>query len=61
MPAEAYATVILVLTHVVLCAVRAATWVKKTFGLKPALERIRKERAQFRDGNPRTEQVDSMY
>jgi len=39
--------------------VRAATWFKKTFALKPALEQIRKERAELRP--TKTSQVDAMY
>lgn len=41
-------------------AVQMATWVKRTFGLKPALERARKERREQRV-NERTTQVDGMF
>ena len=40
-------------------AVQLATWVKKTFALKPALERARKERAEQRA--QQNAQVDAMY
>lgn len=39
--------------------VQAATWVKRTFALKPALNQIRKERAEHRQGQ--SNQVDTMY
>jgi hypothetical protein len=39
--------------------VQAATWIKKTFALKPALNRARKERGEQRpEANA---QVDRMY
>ncbi|KAL4425273.1 hypothetical protein ABPG75_009289 [Micractinium tetrahymenae] len=40
--------------------VQIATWMKKTFGLKPALARARKERAEQRAGQLNS-QVDMMY
>ena len=40
-------------------AVQAATWVKRTFALKPALNQIRKERAEHRQAQ--SDQVDTMY
>jgi hypothetical protein len=40
-------------------AVQLATWVKKTFALKPALEKARKQRATHR--GERTAQIDNMY
>lgn len=40
--------------------VQLATWIKKTFALKPALDRARKERAEQRGGQ-KTSQVDTMY
>ncbi|DBB11066.1 TPA: hypothetical protein ACH3X3_006531 [Trebouxia sp. C0006] len=39
--------------------VQAATWVKRTFALKPALNQIRKERAEHRQAQ--SDQVDTMY
>lgn len=51
-------------TDTALClvlAVRVATWIKKTFALKPALAHIRKARAEQRAGNEPTTQVDRMY
>jgi len=42
-----------------LCAVQVATWLKKTFALKPAINRARKARGDLRaEHNP---QVDAMY
>ncbi len=41
-------------------AVRVATWIKRTFGLKPALEQARKHRKEQRAGALST-QVDGMY
>ncbi len=40
-------------------AVQAATWVKRTFALKPALNQIRKDRAEQRQ--TQSSQVDTMY
>lgn len=40
--------------------VQAATWVKKTFSLQPAVKRARKQRADQRQGH-RSEQVDRMF
>ncbi len=42
-----------------IAAVQLATWVKRTFALKPALESIRKHRGEQRQ--LRTSQVDDMY
>ena len=42
-----------------LSAVQAATWFKRTFALKPALNQIRKERAEHR--HDQSDQVDTMY
>ena len=42
-----------------LSAVRAATWVKQTFALKPALNQIRKDRAEHRQDQ--SDQIDNMY
>jgi len=39
--------------------VQVATWVKKTFALKPALAAIRKQRGEQR--HLKTSQVDEMY
>jgi hypothetical protein len=39
--------------------VQVATWLKKTFALKPALNQIRKERANFRTHT--SDQLDDMY
>jgi hypothetical protein len=39
--------------------VQVATWMKKQFALKPALNKIRKERADKRP--EKTNQVDKMY
>lgn len=39
--------------------VRFATWVKKTFALKPAMENVRKQRPDQR--KTKTNQVDRMY
>jgi len=39
--------------------VQVATWLKKTFALKPALKQIRKERANFR--THLSDQIDDMY
>lgn len=39
--------------------VQLATWVKKTFGLKPALDNIRKQRAEHRVAP--SSQVDDMF
>ena len=41
--------------------VQAATWIKKTFALKPALARARKARAEQRPEGASTSQVDGMY
>ena len=41
------------------CAVQLATWIKRQFGLKPALNRIRKQRAEQRP--EKTEQIEYMY
>ena len=41
------------------CAVQAATWVKRTFALRPALNNIRKQRAEQRQF--KTSQVDDMF
>lgn len=41
--------------------VQVATWIKRTFALKPALEDIRKQRAQQRAGPFKTSQVDDMF
>ncbi|KAK9834808.1 hypothetical protein WJX81_000283 [Elliptochloris bilobata] len=40
--------------------VRVATWIKRTFALKPALAQARKDRAEFRKG-PLSSQADDMY
>lgn len=40
-------------------AVQVATWMKKTFALKPALERARKQRADQRLS--RNNQIDTMF
>lgn len=40
-------------------AVQVATWVKRNFALKPALSRIRKQRAEHRELE--SDQVDRMY
>lgn len=40
-------------------AVQVATWIKKTFALKPALEQVRKQRAATR--TEKSSQVSSMY
>ena len=51
-----------VYSDLVLClSVRVATWIKKTFALKPALAQIRKTRAEQRAGNEPSLQVDGMY
>ena len=42
-----------------LSTVQAATWFKRTFALKPALNQIRKERAEHR--HDQSDQVDTMY
>ena len=42
-------------------AVQVATFLKRQFGLKPALRRIRKQRAEHRPEGARTTQVDRMY
>ncbi|KAL3153494.1 hypothetical protein ABBQ38_011825 [Trebouxia sp. C0009 RCD-2024] len=39
--------------------VQVATWFKRTFALKPALNKIRKERAEHR--HDQSDQVDTMY
>lgn len=41
------------------CAVQAATWVKRTFALRPALNNIRKQRAEQRQF--KSSQVDDMF
>ena len=40
-------------------AVAVATWVKKTFALRPALNRIRRQRAEQRQHQ--SDQVDGMF
>jgi hypothetical protein len=40
--------------------VRFGAWVKRTFSLKPSLERIREARKGFRDADVQTQQVDRM-
>jgi hypothetical protein len=42
--------------------VRFAAWVKRTFSLKPSLERIREARRGFREGeaHTQTQQVERM-
>ncbi len=40
-------------------AVQLATWVKKTFALRPALNRIRRQRPEQRDHQ--SDQVDGMF
>jgi hypothetical protein len=40
--------------------VRFAAWVKRTFSLKPSLERIREARKPFRDPEVLTQQVERM-
>lgn len=42
-----------------LTAVQVATWVKRNFALRPALNRIRKQRAEHRAAQ--SDQVDRMY
>lgn len=42
-------------------AVQAATWIKRQFGLKPALRRIRKDRAEARPSDKASVQVDNMF
>ncbi len=43
-------------------AVQVATWIKKHIALKPALARIRKQRAEQRPAEAqRTDQIDCMY
>ncbi len=39
---------------------RFGAWVKRTFSLKPSLERIREARKQFRDPEVQTQQVEHM-
>lgn len=48
-------------THskVLVLAVQVATWVKRNFALRPALNRIRKERGDHRQ--TQSDQVDRMY
>ncbi|KAK2080945.1 hypothetical protein QBZ16_000799 [Prototheca wickerhamii] len=41
--------------------VQAATWIKRQFGLKPALRRIRKDRAEARPSDKASVQVDNMF
>lgn len=55
----AYAKVEPQLNLCVLSAVQAATWFKRTFALQPALNQIRKERAEHRQDQ--SNQVDTMY
>lgn len=40
--------------------VRFATWVKRTFSLKPSLNRIREQRKEYRDPEALNQQVDLM-
>ena len=40
-------------------AVQLATWVKKTFALRPALNRIRRQRPEQRDHQ--SDQVEGMF
>ncbi|KAG2490491.1 hypothetical protein HYH03_011119 [Edaphochlamys debaryana] len=40
--------------------VRFATWVKRTFSLKPSLNRIREQRKEFRDPSEQNSQVELM-
>lgn len=39
---------------------RFATWVKRTFSLKPSLNRIREQRKEYRDPQALNQQVDLM-
>ena len=41
--------------------VRLGAWIKKTFSLKPSLNRIREVRKEDRDPAALTNQVDRMY
>lgn len=47
------------LTSAIMCAVQVATWIKRQFALKPAIARIRRERAAQRP--VQTAQIDNMY
>lgn len=49
-----------ILLHVLLVAVRFGAWVKRTFSLKPALERIRERRPEARSPEKVSFQVDRM-
>jgi len=47
-------------TNALLVAVRLGAWIKKTFSLKPALERIRERRRDFRSPEHATLQIERM-